>query len=497
MMEAKRYHPLNLLYDLWNLVKNSFFIVLFLFIIKYGSKSAFIKYGRIAFLLFFAIGIVYIILRWFTHKYKLDDTSFHIYKGIFTKSKQTIPFSKVQNVNRRTSLFHRMFKVTSIRFETGMSGDDAAIDFEVISRGEADSLEKYVKSPVRNEIESDEIVHEGGFSEDVQAERIIHFRPTTKDTLKASFTSFSFLLLIPIILSIYSKIDDIFHVEDEAKGVFSFIMNSWWVISTIVILLLIASIAFGVIRTFVKYGKYEISSDEESIYITKGVIDETAFSIAKNKVQAVEITQSVMKRILGLAEVKLISVGNTSSEEDKIETNSLYPFLPVGRAYEMLSEILPAYEITNEMTRLPKVSFWVRLFRPSWIWIIATVALFYFKPDILGITQAWWMISVILLIWIGTGRILNFSNTRYTINQQFVQFKSGSLTTSLFVSKREKIIEVNVTRSFYQKWLGLATIETVNRAKPVHHVEMQDVPKELAATFYKWYLGRREEIKVE
>ncbi|MGE8203860.1 PH domain-containing protein [Heyndrickxia sp. NPDC080065] len=499
MTEAKRYHPLNILFDLGSLVKNSFFFFLFLFVIKYGSKSHFIKYGRIAFLLVFVISIVYFVMRWLTHKYKLDDTSFHIYKGIFTKSKQTIPFSKIQNVNRRTSLFHRIFQVTSLRFETGMAGDDATIDFEVISRIEADRMEDHVTNP--NEIgSSDEekesvspIIH----TETEKSKRVIHFKPTTKDTLKASFTSFSFLLLIPIILSIYGKINDIFHVEKEAEGIFSSIIHSWWVITLILIIFLIVSIAFGIIRTFIKYGKYEISSDTDRIYIVKGVIDETSFSISKERVQGIEITQSIMKRILGLAEVKLISAGNLSSEEEKLEINSLYPFLPVRHAYEMISEILPSYEVTKKMSCLPKLSLWVRMLKPSWIWIIATAVLFYFKPTIFGVEQAWWIISAILLIIIGGIRLLSFFFTRYTINQQFIQFKTGSFTTTLFLSKRDKVIEVSVTRGIFQKLLGLASVETVNRAKPVHHAKLADVPVELAVSFYKWYIGRRNEIEVE
>ncbi|MDV2686973.1 PH domain-containing protein, partial [Alkalihalophilus lindianensis] len=104
------------------------------------------------------------------------------------------------------------------------------------------------------------------------------------------------------------------------------------------------------------------------IYINKGVIDETAFSIAKDKVQAIAIEQSFTKRLFGLAEVKLTSAGSLSLEEDASDINSLYPFLPVRRAYEMVSEILPAYEVTLEMKRLPRKSLWARLLRPSWLW---------------------------------------------------------------------------------------------------------------------------------
>lgn len=111
--------------------------------------------------------------------------------------------------------------------------------------------------------------------------------------------------------------------------------------------------------TFLKYGKYEISSDDERIYITKGVIEETSFFIEKHKVQAVEVEQSLLKRLLGLAEVKLTSAGRLDFEGEKLELNSLYPFLPVKRAYEIINEILPDYEVAQEMRQLPKKSLWV------------------------------------------------------------------------------------------------------------------------------------------
>ena len=152
MTKAKRYNPLLILFDLWKLVKNSIFFVIYLFVIKAGSESTFITYGRIIFFLTFGITLISIILKWFTHKYELDDRSFHLYKGIFNKSERTIPFSKIQNVNRHTSLFHRIFKVTSISFETGMAGEDATVKFEVISQKEADRMEAHMTSSAHDEL---------------------------------------------------------------------------------------------------------------------------------------------------------------------------------------------------------------------------------------------------------------------------------------------------------------------------------------------------------
>lgn len=498
MTKIKRYSPLTILFDIGSLLKNSFFFVIYLYVIQANSESVITKYGRIIFLIIVGLTFVSIIYKWFTHKYKVADDSFHLYRGLFSKSERTIPFSKVQNVNRHTSLFHRLFKMTSIHFETAITGESSTVKFEVISKQEAEQMEKHLKNIDQDATDIDQESMDSN-PEAVQGDpaRTIHFQPTKRDTLKASFTSLSFLVLIPLIGSFYYSLDEIFQIEGVAKDFFEWTISSWWVITIIVIALLLASIVFGIIRTFIKYGKYEISSDADYIYITKGMIDETAFSISKEKVQAIEIEQTVIKRLLGLAGVKLRSAGGLNLGEDTLEINTLYPFLPVDKAYEMIAEILPSYTISQEMTQLPTKSFWVRILSPSWFWLIATGALFYFKPTILNMEQAWLIISIALLIFILIARTLDFVHTRYLINDQFVQFKTGALTTSLFISKREKVIEVEIKRNIVQKSLGLASVETINRGSPVHHTNINDVPIKVAHEFFHWYVDRRNEVEIE
>ena len=503
MIKVTRHTPLLIFFDLWKLGRNSICFVIYLYIIKAGSESTFITYGRAIFLLVLGMTFLSIILKWLTHKYELDNSSFHLYKGLFSKSERTIPFSKIQNVNRQTSLFHRMFKVTSISFETALTGVDATIKFEVISQIEADQIEAHIESAVRDELTTDHSINEPiGLSSkmnsaNVNSDRIVHFSPTNGDIFKASFSSLSFLLLIPLLGSSYLKINEVFNLNLEAEGIYTQIISSWWMIMVIVIILVFASATFGVVRTFLKYGKYEILSDQQRIYIEKGVINETAFSISKEKVQAIEIKQSIMKRLFGLAEVKLTSAGSLSSGEDTLEINSLYPYLPVKQAYELISDILPSYKVTQQMTRLPKKSLWVRLLWPSWFWIIVTAVLLYFKPTFLKVEQGWFILSAVLLLFIVLIRLLDFFNTRYILNDQFIQFKAGSLNTSLFVSKRDKVIEVKVTQNIIQKMLCIASIGIVNRAKPVNHKGIDDVTIELADSFYKWYKERGKEINVE
>lgn len=498
MIKLKRYHPLTMVLSLWELIKSMFFFAIILFVFNHDSETFIMRYGRIAFYIIIIISLGVIIYNWLTRKYMLVDGAFHLHQGIAKKKDRRIPLSSVHNVQRHTSFLHRLFKITSATFETSMTGEDAAVRFTAISFSEVEHIEELMTEPSEDsDMEDDTLpLSEMGTTEN-KLKRTIHFKPTRKDTIKAAFTSFSFLLLVPIILSIYIKLDDIFDLDDKADGVFQTIMSSWWFIAGILVVLIVASIIFGLARAFIKYGKYEISSDDERIFITRGMIDELAFSITKDKVQAIEMTQPLMKRTLGLAEVKLISAGSFSTDDSETEASSLYPFLPVDKAYQMFHDILPSYEVSTQMDRLPKKSLWMRLLRPSWLWMIATGGLFYFKPAFFNIEQAWWMVSIVLLILIIVARILDFMNTRYTINGQFIQFKTGSLETSLFISKRDKVVEIDVSRNKVQHYLGLASIHMVNRAKPVHHTRLLDVPTDVSHDFYTWYANRIVEVNIE
>lgn len=487
MSTPKRYHPIMMFLKLWSLIRGSFFFVVFLFVIKAGSDSLFIYYGRWGLLAVIGISLLAIPLKWLFETYAYDKKAFYLNKGILFKSEQTIAFSKIQNVNRHVSVIHRLFGLTALHFETA-AGEDASVKFEALTLQEAEELEDLAA----NKEEKEAVLEEGQGAESVLlSEKTLHFHPTKKDTIKASFISLGFLFLVPLLFSFYSNISDIWNVDEEAKGIFSWIAQSPLTFIIVLAGLLIVSAVLGVVRTYLKYGAYELSSDKDRIYITNGVIELQSFSILKERVQAVELKQSLIKRMFGMTEVELISIGQGVISEDSPNIKSLYPFLPTDLAYELVEELLPGYQVEKKMNPLPLKSLAIRMIQPSWIWVIATGALFWFKPAVFGIAASWIYVSISLLIAILVWRWLNFLHTGYLLRDNFVQFKKGFFESSIFYTKREKVIEVEVSQSRLQKLIGAASISTINRAKPIRVEDIRDIPFSVGEEFYRWYLGRR------
>lgn len=500
MIPRKRYHPLSILIDIWGYIKGAFIPALFLFVLKYNSDFFVWKYGRYVFIAITILAFLAFILKWLTYQYKVTANAFHLYSGYIDKEEQIVPYDKIQNINRKTSVIHRLFHMTSLQFETAMTEESATITFQALSEREAKKIETIIESAV-HDTPADEPIASNETADvaehtDITDERTIHFTPSKQDTIRAFFSSFSFLVLIPILFSIYVKADDNFNIEEEADGVISVLFSTWWLAVIVIIMAIILSMVIGIVRIYLKYGKYEISSDKHRIYIVQGVLNETSFSIAKQNVQAINIEQSLVKRLLGMVEIKLISAGSTD-DDDNLDVSALYPFLKKERAYAMLKEILPQYQITDNMTRLTPAALWLGLLKGSPFYLIPAAVLTYFKPAVWGVTGAWWMIILVLFFLINTGIVLSYLNSAYTINKSFIQIKKGGLGSELFLSKRDKVMEIKISRSFLQKKAGVASFEISNRSHPVKQTDIADVPLEAAADFHQWYKRRTSDIKLE
>ncbi|MFB1100311.1 PH domain-containing protein [Terribacillus sp. JSM ZJ617] len=498
-MEKRRYHPANMLFAIVKIIRG--WIVPLIIVFFFNNTDGWGSYAKYGILGIMLLSIISSILKWLTDKYTADERAFHLYSGIFSKSSRTVPYEKIQNVTKHTNLLHRLLRLTAIKFETGSK--EKAVDFQVLTKEEASRIEQLTKGNVQEqaaiqeiEISGDDLEEEDAVSEQTvphTEKKIIHFKPTKKELIRASFTSLSFLLVPPLLISFLLKFDIFFDWSEMRQ--YLPLLKVWWITAFGLIGIIVVSLLVGMWRVVQKYGNYELASDDEYIYIQTGLLSESAFSIRKDRVQGIEITQPVLHRLLGLAKVKLISTGSLDISDETETINSLYPYFPLKQAKILITEILPEYEVQLSMERLEQKVLLYRLLQPSIIWLGVTITLYFWRPELLGYEIKWWIVSIVLLIVIEGYRYLDFKHTSYLISEKFFQTKMGALTTTLFVTKRNKMIEIARSQNPMQRWLKLATIESVNRAKPVLHNKIKDIPASEANRFYEWFHQRTKDVR--
>ncbi|WP_240377057.1 PH domain-containing protein [Bacillus piscicola] len=480
---ARRMHPLWIIFSIGKSIKEMIFFVIF-FIINISSDSMIMNVGKIAVILYLIYKVVSILFGWWQFKYVFTDKELQINEGRFVKEKRFIPLERIQSVGRNTSFFHRLFGLTSLTLNTGTVGDESSIKLEVISRKEAERIQRHLRHD--NAVLSDESLQEAeSKKEEDQRQhptRTDHYEMTLKEIVVASFTSFSLFVLIPLLITLYSKIEDLFSVDGYMDAAIHIFEKSWVVTALVVVAVLMLSVIFGIGKTYIQYGNFQVTSDEHRIYIQKGFFNHTEFSIPKKKVQAIKWNQSFLRRWLGIVEVKLVSAGGAG--EEKIEVAStLFPFISKKRALSLVPEILPSFEIETELKKLPRAAFFVKLARPSYVWIIVTAVVFYFWPER-------WYMSIALFVLIVISRILDGLHSSYRISSPYIQLQSGSFSTELFLTTRMKIEELEITESWLQRKFGLASLQISTRAKPVRVSTLSDIPQDEAVRCYHWYANR-------
>lgn len=508
--ETNRYHPMAMLHDYIHLLKTSVPLFFLFFVLKADSSTWLFTYGRYVLPAGVIFSALYIPLKWYSHTYEILPSSINVSSRLFTTSTRTIPYSKIQQVKRKTTWVHRLIGMTSLTLETSAEGREGSVTFDVLRPSEALLIEQRVqkeKPDPEFETFKEEAVEETSPGDTSPQEEIdwmepeepasplesrntgeetIHFKPTKVDILKASLVSLSFLAVVPLAGSWLSKAEDL-HFENQVNGLFEHILSSVWTITGTLTFLVAAGVVVGIVRTYKKYGRFELASTAERILLTKGAWEQDYLSVEKENVQAVLIEQSLMKRLLGLASLKLVISGENEGEE---EVTSLYPFLPVKRAYSLVRDMLPEYRVLKNMDKLPRQALYFRLFRPSWLWIVVTIGLYIFKPAPFHIDLPWWVFSSVLLVVIILSRIQGYLHTRFQMDDTFIQTQTGGFTKTLYLSKRSKVIEVEVSRDYFQQKSGLASLTLINRASPVRETTVEDVPAAFAERLKVWYTCR-------
>jgi len=478
----KRLSPAWLFFSLANLVKE-WLIPIILFVIN-NSDGWWIKAIKILCVPFFFIQLIGIFLQWKNYKYRVTEKEIRIIKGSFVKEEKIIPVKRIQSVEKETSFIHRWFSLTSLKIHLA-TGEEEVFSLEAIKEKEADEILNRIRGAGKGT--ADPAAEAGGKGmQGVPGAKTV-FAMAPKDIFIASFTSFSFLAFGPFLVSLYLNIDEYFHLSDLLGDL---PVRVWESLARSVPLLLlggaaliVVSLLFGIIVTFLRYGNYRVESDGKRIVIKKGLFNVSELAVPVEKIRAIKWKKYFLRSFLGITEVKLVAMAG-NGEDSETKSAVLFPFLQENRAKELVREMF-GIRLSEPMEKLPARALAVKLLRPNYLWIIAAVVNFYQWPE-------YWYASVILLVYILVHRILSFFRCRYRLEENHIQQQGGVWTAELIYLPEHHMDEMVLKTSWLQRRFGLATVEIHIRANPSETLLIEDLPWEKGAEIFRWFMEKRK-----
>jgi len=122
-MKKRRDHIIEMLYHLYDNIKNLIIPIMTFVISLFSANSIFRPYIAGAFILFGIILVIRSFLTWYNKTYAIKDKMIEYSDGVFRKKRADIPFHNIRSINTTDSLMKRILGISNLNIEL-IGGDE-------------------------------------------------------------------------------------------------------------------------------------------------------------------------------------------------------------------------------------------------------------------------------------------------------------------------------------------------------------------------------------
>jgi len=256
-------------------------------------------------------------------------------------------------------VIQRLFGVVEVRIETagGGSGEPDA-SLSALDRTAAQTLRREVEGSHRERTE----VTEGP--------RVLR-RLSARELLVAGATSGQIGVAFSVLAIGFQFLDNFFP-EDFVRRLVETLAPNWLMV---VLILVPAGVLLAwllaIAGTVLAYTGFTLSRQGDFLYIKRGLLERREATIPLSRIQAVRISEGVLRQPFGLASLRVESAGYG---EDAGVSTTLFPLLPGNEVEELLADAAPEFAGAPVIEPLPRRSLRRYVFRATFLYMIIAFA---------------------------------------------------------------------------------------------------------------------------
>ena len=418
---------------------------------------------------------------WLTTWYRITDTQFQQRKGLLNRTTSTAPLDRVRSVDLEASLLHRILGMTKVQVGTGV--DDDRITLDALSKDSAADLRAFLLARRRAGVAaatSDEPT--GAASEpavpapDEEEQELARI-----DWSWLRFAPFSLTRLVVVAgaLGVLSQFaDDLpFLNGDTLSAAWEWVRGFAIALVVVVVLVsgLVGWVLIAVTGYVVQWWQMRLTREQGSLHLTAGLVTTRSISVEERRVRGVELTEPLLLRVVGGAELATLATGVGSGGHTPI-----LPPCPREVAVQVGDDVLGR----PGTLALPLVAHGWRARRRCHVrqlWGVLVVTAVAVVPVVV-LDWPWWLPVAVALGSATVGALVaeaSYRHLGHVLTDEHLVAGSGALVRARTVLETDGIIGWVVSQSFFQRRAGLAHL-TATTAAGGERVVVRDVPFERA-----------------
>lgn len=399
-------------------------------------------------------GLTYARYRW-----RLTADELVLHSGVLSRHKRVIPLPRVQNVEVRQSVLQRISGVAELRVETAGAGAEAEAVLSVLAVAEAQSVRARLLAHRRPALPVDAEAGEGAEAAARPAAPPLA-RLSTGDVLLAGATANEAGVIAVALAGALQFVDDLpIPVFDRVGDAFQRAAQH------IVVFLLVGAVLFvvfgwliSILGAVVRYHGFTLSVDGGEMRKRFGLLTVHEASVPLERVQAIRVEESLVRRKLWLASLSIETAGGAPGARGGAEA-----FVPITRAGEVrrllrgifadapydgirFEPVHPAAR--GRILRAYLLLFGLAVWAPFWAarWIGMEPA---------G-RMAPWLALALPLVWVIADR--EYRRRGWALAPGYVLVRAGVLTRITWIVPDRKLQTLHLRSSPFQRRRGLVTL---------------------------------------
>jgi putative membrane protein len=412
-----------------------------------------------------AVVVVAVGLQWLRRTYTLGDGILLIEEGVLARKRRLLPFDRIQQVDLVRKPLHRLLGVATLRVETAGGAGGSEADLEVIALAEAERLRATLLRAKAAAVREADAPAPGArvagaptVAARVEAsaapsERVL-VRLSLGQVALAGLTSLRGLAALAVVGYVFQLLDEAprWLLDRLASRVDPGALAPSTAPAVAVVALRAVAVRFGLAAAssvVTDYG-FVLARSGDNLVVRRGLLERREAVVPLPRVQVVRIEESLVRRWLGFASMRIQSAGQAARAEATTSRLAV-PILPAVQVNRLLGELLPgAAPVPMLLGPPPAARRRAIVRRVVPVLVVVALATFLLWP--------WGAVAVaaLPLAWLaGEAAYRNLGHARHG---GFLTARRGALVRTTAVVPAAKAQSARVRSTLFQRRAGLATL---------------------------------------
>ena len=394
----------------------------------------------------------YIQYYYFEYSFDFEKSEFLVKKGWLKKTKLSVPFEKIQQVNINQNIIHKVFSLYEIQMDTAGS-KDTEVDIKAVSKEIAEDF-KQISEPIKK-ITSKNIdysidIKKSGESLEIDLLTLV----------KTGLTSRYFETLGAIIALFFAGLAMLNDLEiDYAPAVVDFYYETDFNLLAVSIITFVAIyivLMVNLCLTLIKYYGYKAFKKLQNLEVKYGLIQTKSILLSPIKVQEFRSTQNWIQKKINLRNVR---ISQASSMHVAAPNRRNIVDVPgcSNEQMDKLFDIIYDNKIDDEIVVRPSIrKFLINL---SFFGILPTIIFIILYKNVSFLNNTYFLNFCIFYFILSSFAAWRFyKNSMLFYSKNFIRIQSGFWDIKTKTIESYKIQSVMLYQAFWHKKFNLGSI---------------------------------------